>query len=593
MNLNLAFILISLSLIPGYMFSKIELPTVKSGTKDKVPDWENPAVVGREKEPAHCTYIPYADVQTALKNKLAQSPYYKSLNGLWKFSWVRKPADRPVDFYKDEYDVSQWEEIKVPGNWELQGYGVPIYTDEEYPFPANPPRIPHDYNPVGSYRRGFTVPEDWNSRQVFLHFGGVKSAMYAWINGKEVGYSQGSKTPAEFNITRYLREGQNTLAVEVYRWSDGAYLEGQDYWKISGIEREVFLFSTPNVMVRDFFVLGDLDESYVNGKLMVTVKMRNYTPEIPKNYSLRMELLDANNQPVFEAPLSEEIKFEGLNEAEIRFERIVENPARWSAETPNLYSLVLSLLNDSGQVIEVVGCRTGFRKVEIKGGQLLVNGLPIMIKGVNRHEHEPETGRVVSEEYMMKDIRLMKQFNINAVRTSHYPNVPRWYELCDQYGLYVVDEANIESHGMGFHPDRTLANKPEWKKAHMERTIRMVERDKNHPSIIIWSLGNEAGDGVNFESTYAWIKKRDPSRPVQYEPAGLKPHTDIVCPMYKQIQHLEEYLSRGLDDRPLILCEYAHAMGNSVGNLQDYWDYFEKHRELQGGFIWDWVDQGL
>ena len=326
---------------------------------------------------------------------------------------------------------------------------------------------------------------------------------------------------------------------------------------------------------------------------MVTVKMRNYTPEIPKNYSLRMELLDANNQPVFEAPLSEEIKFEGLNEAEIRFERIVENPARWSAETPNLYSLVLSLLNDSGQVIEVVGCRTGFRKVEIKGGQLLVNGLPIMIKGVNRHEHEPETGRVVSEEYMMKDIRLMKQFNINAVRTSHYPNVPRWYELCDQYGLYVVDEANIESHGMGFHPDRTLANKPEWKKAHMERTIRMVERDKNHPSIIIWSLGNEAGDGVNFESTYAWIKKRDPSRPVQYEPAGLKPHTDIVCPMYKQIQHLEEYLSRGLDDRPLILCEYAHAMGNSVGNLQDYWDYFEKHRELQGGFIWDWVDQGL
>ena len=256
MNLNLAFILISLSLIPGYMFSKIELPTVKSGTKDKVPDWENPAVVGREKEPAHCTYIPYADVQTALKNKLAQSPYYKSLNGLWKFSWVRKPADRPVDFYKDEYDVSQWEEIKVPGNWELQGYGVPIYTDEEYPFPANPPRIPHDYNPVGSYRRGFTVPEDWKGRQVFLHFGGVKSAMYAWINGKEVGYSQGSKTPAEFNITRYLREGQNTLAVEVYRWSDGAYLEGQDYWKISGIEREVFLFSTPNVMVPTFSSSG-------------------------------------------------------------------------------------------------------------------------------------------------------------------------------------------------------------------------------------------------------------------------------------------------------------------------------------------------
>ncbi len=593
MNLNLAFILISLSLIPGHMFSKIELLTVKPGMNDEVPDWENPAVVGRNKEPAHCTYIPYADIQTALKNNRAQSPYYKSLNGLWRFNWVRKPADRPADFYKDEFDVSQWGEIKVPGNWELQGYGVPIYTDEEYPFPANPPHIPHDYNPVGSYRRSFTVPEDWKNRQVFLHFGGVKSAMYVWVNGEELGYSQGSKTPAEFNITRYLRKGENTLAVEVYRWSDGAYLEGQDYWKISGIEREVFLFSTPNVMVRDFFVLGDLDESYGDGKLMVTAKVKNHAPEFPENHSVRMELFDGDDQPVFEAPIETEIEFEGSNEAEIRFEKRVENPAKWSAETPNLYSLVLSLLNDSGQVVEVVGCRTGFRKVEIKSGQLLVNGLPIMIKGVNRHEHEPETGRVVSEEYMMKDIRLMKQFNINAVRTSHYPNVPRWYELCDRYGLYVVDEANIESHGMGFHPDRTLANKLEWKEAHLERTVRMVERDKNHPSIIIWSLGNEAGNGVNFESTYAWIKRRDPSRPVQYEPAGIKPHTDIVCPMYKQIQHLEEYLSQGLGNRPLILCEYAHAMGNSVGNLQDYWDYFEKHRALQGGFIWDWVDQGL
>ena len=597
MNLKLsfilAFILVSMGLIPGFTFSKIELPKTKPGIDDEVFDWENPAVVGRNKEPAHCTYIPYANVQTALKNKRARSPYYKSLNGFWKFNWVRKPADRPVEFYRDEYDVSQWEEIKVPGNWELQGYGIPIYTDEEYPFPANPPHIPHDYNPVGSFRRGFAVPDDWKGRQVFLHFGGVKSAMYVWVNGKEVGYSQGSKTPAEFNLTRYLRDGENTLAVEVYRWSDGAYLEGQDYWKISGIEREVFLFSTPSVMVRDYFVLGDLDESYTDGKLMVTVKIRNYTSETPENYSLRMELFDADNQPVFEAPLSEDVRFEGSNEADVRFERTIENPAKWSAETPNLYSVVLSLLDDSGQTIEVVGCKTGFRKVEIKGGQLLVNGLPIMIKGVNRHEHEPETGRVVSEEYMMKDIRLMKQFNINAVRTSHYPNVPRWYELCDRYGLYVVDEANIESHGMGFHPDRTLANKPEWKEAHMERTIRMVERDKNHPSIIIWSLGNEAGDGVNFESTYAWIKKRDFSRPVQYEPAGINPHTDIVCPMYKQIQHLEEFLSRGLDNRPLILCEYAHAMGNSVGNLQDYWDYFEKHRELQGGFIWDWVDQGL
>lgn len=558
-----------------------------------VLDWENPAVIGRNKEPAHCTYIPYADREAALKNDAARSPYYVSLNGSWRFHWSRKPADRPLDFYRDDFDISQWDEIPVPSNWELLGYGVPIYTDVDYPFPARPPHIPHDYNPVGSYRRNFTVPDSWQERQVFLHFGSVKSAMYLWVNGKEIGYSQGSKIPAEFNITQYLREGDNTLAVEVYRWSDGAYLEGQDYWKISGIERDVFIYSNPQVMIRDFFVVGDLDEDYSDGNLMVRVEVKHYLKKPPEVIHVQMELFNADGQAIFQEPAVKKVEFRGLDRAEVCFERSVEKPLKWTAETPNLYSLLLTLKDQSGNNLEVISCKTGFRKVEIKGGQLLVNGVPITIRGVNRHEHEPETGRVVSEKYMMRDIQLMKQFNINAVRTSHYPNTPRWYEICDQYGLYVIDEANIESHGMGYAPERTLGNNPEWKEAHLDRTIRMVERDKNHPCIIIWSLGNEAGDGVNFEATYAWIKKRDPTRPVQYEQAGMRSHTDIICPMYRQIHHLEEYLRKGLNGRPLIMCEYAHAMGNSLGNLQDYWDFFEKHREIQGAFIWDWVDQGL
>jgi len=561
--------------------------------ENKTMDWENPAVFGRNKEAAHCTYIPYADTEGALKNNPAQSPYYLSLNGTWKFNWVKKPSERPVNFYKDNFDASKWNDIAVPGNWELQGFGIPMYTNTDYLFPANPPHIPHDYNPVGSYRRGFTVPESWNERQVFLHFGGVKSAMYVWVNGKEVGYSQGSKTPAEFNISKYLREGKNKLAVEVYRFSDGSYLEDQDYWKISGIERDVYLFSVPEVNIRDFHILADLDDSYKDGRLKVTAKVKNHLPVETDTYDVQIGLFDAQNEPVFDSPLSKEVKLGELEEGEIRFEQPIENPLKWTAETPNLYSLILSLKDNEGKTVEVVGSKTGFRKVEIRGGQLLVNGVPIMIKGVNRHEHEPETGRVVSEKYMVKDIQLMKRFNINAVRTSHYPNVPRWYELCDEYGLYVVDEANIESHGMGYNPDRTLGNNPEWKEAHLDRTISMVERDKNHPCIIIWSLGNEAGDGVNFGATYQWIKGRDPSRPVQYERALTGPHTDIVCPMYRTVQHLEEYLRKGLENRPLIMCEYAHAMGNSVGNLQDYWDFFDKHKELQGGFIWDWVDQGL
>ncbi|MFB0566015.1 MAG: glycoside hydrolase family 2 TIM barrel-domain containing protein [Candidatus Aminicenantaceae bacterium] len=567
------------------------LPESISGL-NKVNDWENPLVIGINKEPAHCTYIPYKDTITAMKNNPSQSPFYKSLNGIWKFNWVRKPADRPVDFYKDEYDTSNWNDITVPGNWELQGYGIPVYTNTDYPFEVNPPKIPHDYNPVGSYRRNFSIPESWNNRQIFLHFGGVNSAMSVWVNGRKIGYSQGSKTPAEFNVTQYVRKGKNTLAVEVYRWSDGSYLEDQDFWKISGIERDVFLFSTPNVAIRDFFVLGDLDDRYIDGMLKVTVEVKNYLSRARDDYHVHLDLINADGDSVFEEPIVKDVKLDKQEEITVNFEESVKTPDKWTAETPRLYSLILSLSDNTDKIIEVVTCKVGFRKIEIKEGQLQINGVPILIKGVNRHEHEPLTARVVSEKYMLKDIELMKKFNINAVRTSHYPNVPRWYELCDKYGLYVIDEANIESHGIGYDPAITLGNNPVWKKAHLDRTIRMVERDKNHPSIIIWSLGNEAGDGINFQATYKWIKARDSSRPVQYERAKQKPHTDIFCPMYARIEQLKEYAKRE-QKRPLIMCEYAHAMGNSVGNLQDYWDVIYEYKQLQGGFIWDWVDQGL
>jgi len=558
-----------------------------------VPDWENPEIFSVNKERPHSTFVPYDNVESALLGDVGRSPYVVDLNGQWKFHWVKAPDQRPEKFYKPEYDVSSWDSITVPGNWELAGYGVPIYTNVEYPFPAQPPLIPHYYNPVGSYKRTFSVPESWMDRQIFLHFGGVKSAFYVWVNGKKVGYSQGSKTPAEFNVTSLIQKGENDLAVEVYRWSDGAYLEGQDYWKVSGIERDVKLVSTPSVMIRDFFCSAGLDPSYQNGQAKVRTSLANLSEGSAVSYHLQFDLFNQDGEPVFRAPLKKYFTLHSGEEKGLDFELFVQAPNKWTAETPYLYTAVLSLFDSSEKCIESVSCRTGFRNVEIKDGQLCVNGIPIHIKGVNRHEHEPETGRVVSEKYMLRDILLMKKFNINAVRTSHYPNVPRWYELCDQYGLYVVDEANIESHGMGYDPGKTLGNNPLWGAAHLDRAMSLVERDKNHPSVIIWSMGNEAGDGVNFHAVYDWIKKRDPSRPVQYEQAGTRSHTDIVCPMYRHIPHLEAFLKEGLDGRPLIMCEYAHAMGNSVGNLQDYWDYFDKHKEIQGGFIWDWVDQGL
>jgi beta-galactosidase len=561
---------------------------------DETNDWENPQMIGQNKEPANCTLIPYAALGKAINGVREESVFYKTLNGNWRFHWVSKPSDRPLEFYRPDYDISEWDEIPVPSNWQMYGYGRPIYLNVRYPFKKNPPLIQHDYNPVGSYRTKFEVPACWIQRQIFIHFDGVESAFYLWINGQKVGYSQGSRTPAEFNITEYIQDGKNILAVEVFRWSDGSYLECQDFWRLSGIFRGVYLFSTPSIHIRDFEVNCDLDEEYQDAVLNVTARVRNYSAKAVENTKVEVSLLDAANNPV-----GSEVLLQGSSvyvspgaESIVKMKASVRNPLKWSAEKPHLYTVLVKLNNEKGEIIETESCKFGFRKVEIKEGQLLLNGAPILIKGVNRHEHDPDTGHAVSLDSMVKDILLMKQFNINTVRTAHYPDDPQWYELCDQYGIYVIDEANIESHGIGYRPENTLANKPEWKKAHLDRIISMVERDKNHPSVIIWSMGNEAGDGTTFEAASEWIHRRDPSRPVHYERAGRRPHTDIVCPMYSRIGSIVKY-AQEKQERPLIMCEYAHAMGNAVGNLKEYWDAIEEYKHLQGGSIWDWVDQGL
>jgi beta-galactosidase len=555
------------------------------------PDWENPQMIGRNKEAPRATSFPVASSVSAEIGEPESSPWVRSLNGSWSFYWSPNPAQRPVDFFRPEFDVSRWATIPVPANWQLHGYDYPIYTNIRYAWgDPDPPRVPHDFNPVGSYRRTFELPESWAGRQVFVSFDGVSSAFYLWVNGHDVGYSQDSRTPAEFNITRYLVPGDNVIAAEVYRYSDGSYLECQDFWRLSGIFRDVWLVSRDDLHIRDFQVHTDLDDSYRDAILGVDVLVRNLGPS-DRPFSLRGRLLD-DDGTVDDDDLSASAVAEAGGEVEVRLRRTMVNPPKWSAEEPNLFRLVVTLTEPGGGEVESVSTNVGFREVEISGGQLLVNGVAVLLKGTNRHEHDPDTAHVMSTEGMVRDILLMKRNNINAVRTSHYPDVPEWYDLCDRYGLYLIDEANIESHGMGYDPETTLGNNPDWNKAHMARTIAMVERDKNHPSVIIWSLGNEAGDGVNFTATSSWIRQRDPSRPVHYERAELGPNTDIFCPMYARIEEIVEYAETH-DDRPLIMCEYSHAMGNSNGNLADYWEAIQGHERLQGGFIWDWVDQGL
>jgi len=564
-------------------------------TSADLPDWENELVVARNKEPVHATLMPFDDPRQALKSRRDESPFHRSLNGKWRFKWVSEPAKRPMDFFQPGITVADWNEIDVPSNWEMRGYGTPIYTNIRYPFQKEPPRVtsepPKEFTsfkervPVGSYRRTFTIPRDWKGREVFVCFDGVASAFYLWINGQMVGYSEDSRTPAEFDITKYLQPGENVIAAQVFRWSDGSYLEDQDFWRMSGIFRDVYLWSAPAVHMRDFEVRTRLDDSYRNARLEIDADVVTYGGA-SVSHTIDAELLDAGGNAT---PVKAHASASAAGKVQLAAD--VVNPLKWSAEQPNLYTLLLTLRDSRGKVTEVYRQRIGFKAVEIKGGQLLVNGQPIYVKGVNRHEHDPENGQHVTREMMVKDIELMKQHNVNTMRTCHYPNVPEWYDLCDELGLYIIDEANIESHGMGYGKE-SLAKAPSWETAHMARTKAVVERDKNHACVIIWSLGNEAGNGVNFYKTYDWIKQRDPSRPVQYEQAGQDRNTDIYCPMYARIGNMIDYAKKN-PSRPLIQCEYDHSMGNSTGNLQDYWDAIESHPALQGGCIWDWVDQGL
>ncbi len=567
----------------------------------ELAEWQNPAIVELNKEAPHATLFPFDNRDLAIANQKDKSVNFHSLNGQWAFNWVRNQAERPKDFHKPGYDDSRWKSIAVPANWEVNGYGIPIYVNQPYEFTDKPfpPVVPTDYNPVGSYRKKFILKKEWNGKRIFIHLGAVKSAFYIWINGSKVGYSQDSKLPAEFDITDYIKPGENLIALEVYRWSDGSFLECQDFWRISGIERDVYLWAAPDVHIRDYWARTTLADNYTDGLIDLDINLKRFAKTPTEDCSIILELLNDKGQTYLKETIP--AKLNG-SEKELFINKKIKagKPLHWTAETPNLYTLLLSVKDSNGKTLETISSKVGFRKVEIKNGQLLVNGKAIYVKGVNRHEHNPETGHVVSEEQMIEEIRLMKTFNINAVRTSHYPNDPRWYELCDEYGLYVCDEANIESHGLGYRLNRTLGNNPKWREAHLKRLQGVVERDKNHPSVIMWSMGNEAGNGTNFYRGYEWMKERDPSRPIQYERAlvgwGINGrfewNTDIICPMYHWTDALES-MSTDQAERPVILCEYAHAMGNSVGNFKEYWDYFYQHPRMQGGFIWDWIDQAI
>ena len=555
--------------------------------EEKTPhDWENPAVNEINREAPRAYFIPYATAEQALQNDIWQSPDIQTLNGIWQFKLSHTPYVRPFYFFKDDYDTSDWTTIKVPANWEMEGFDVPIYVNVQYPHEATPPTIQKFYNPVGSYKRTFTIPENWTGRDIYLHFGAVSSAMYVWVNEQKVGYSQDSKTPAEFNITKYLKKGTNSLAVEVYRWSDGSYLEDQDFWRMSGMTRDVFLMARNPQHIRDFRVSSPLVNNYQDGEFSLAVEVTNSSEKNPA-ISVDAILMDGENKV---AVMTQPVQT-STQPVTVTLNTTIPSAKPWSSENPNLYQLLITLKDESGKVIEVLRQDVGFRTIEIKNAQLLVNGVAINVKGVDIHEHNDTSGHVQNEATMLKDILLMKSHNINAVRTSHYPEPERWYELCNQYGIFLVDEANIESHGMGYG-DKSLAKDPAWKDAHLFRTHNMFERDKNQPSVIIWSLGNEAGNGVNFEATYAYLKSVDQSRPVQYEQAHGGDNTDIMCPMYARIKNMEDY-AKSNPSKPFIQCEYAHSMGNSTGNLQDYWDVIEKYPSLQGGFIWDWVDQGI
>ncbi len=570
--------------------------------QDKTPYWEQPEVYEINKLPARASLTPYPSANEALLR--GDSKWVMDISGEWLFHWTATPAEAPEGFEAVNYDDSEWDTIAVPGNWEIEGYGYPIYTNVNYPHPKNPPFIPHDDNPTGCYRHTFNIPDEWEGRRIILHFESGLAAMHVWLNGQEVGYSEGTKTAVEFDITPYTTTGKNTLAIKGFRWADGSYLEDQDFWRLSGFDRGVKVYSVDKARIADLFVVADLDESYTSGLYNATVSLENSDSKTFKGV-LEVSLMKtwynySKEQFVCDKAITKftkSVTIDANSSLDVEFNRTLGNIAAWSNEDPRLYTTLVTLKDTKGNTIESTACNTGFRKVEIKDGVLLLNGKRLLINGVNIHEHNPATGHVISREIMLKDIWLMKQHNINAVRTSHYPQPTEWYDLCDIHGILLVDEANIEAHGCGtgyhksypeFHP----SHRDEWKGTHHDRVRSMVERDKNHPSVIIWSMGNESSDGEVYGEMYEWIHQRDKTRPVQLEQGYGGAHTDIICPMYSPFSELEAYASRKLS-KPYILCEYAHAMGNSTGNLREFYDIMSLSPHMQGGFIWDWVDQGI
>ncbi|HRU19708.1 MAG TPA: glycoside hydrolase family 2 TIM barrel-domain containing protein, partial [Kiritimatiellia bacterium] len=553
-------------------------------------EWENEQVNAVNREPARAAGFPLADARAALTPEEPQTPFRVSLNGMWRYQWSGSPDDRPAGFHEPEFDDARWFTLDVPSCVEMRGFGIPIYTNVKYPHARTPPKIGTAYNPVSAYRTRFTVPETWAGRPVFVRFDGVYSAFYLWVNGQYVGYSEDSKLPAEFNLTRYLKPGGNVMAVEVYRWSDGSYLEDQDMFRFSGIYRDVSLFSPPTAELRDFFVIAQPDADCRTAVLRVTSRARALGGRAVAA-TVRGELYDAENKPV-EAALPETrltLPADGTDvQAHVESPVGKERPPRlWSAEDPYLYTLVLTLEGDDGSR-DIRSCKVGFRRVDIREGKLLFNGRAIKFKGVNRHETSPENGRTISREDMLRDILLFKRHNIDTVRTAHYPDHYYWYQLCDRYGIYVVAEANVESHGMGYGKE-SLSHVPSWEKAHVERNVNHVENYKNHPSVVMWSLGNEAGPGKNFKAAYDAVKARDATRPVHYERAN--DIVDVDSHMYPTVEWLYE---RGKNTaKPFFLCEYAHAMGNALGNFKEYWEAFYSSESLSGGCIWDWIDQAV
>ncbi len=556
-----------------------------------LPEWQNKKITQLNTNPPHAHMEIYQSRQQALKGTEKASPYHQLLNGKWQFKWVSSPSQRIKDFHKPTFDATNWDLIPVPSNWQLHGYGYPIYSNIPYPFDISEQAVPTDFNPVGAYRHTFRVPESWDGRRILLSFDGVESAFYLWINGKKVGYSQGSRTVAEFDITDYLKEGENLLAAEVFRWSIGSYLEDQDFWRLSGIFRDVYISSTPQTHIRDYSVVTDLDENYKDADLVINADISNN--DQAALYTLKTTLLDHQNQVIKETEKEIQPQEKITN---ISIEQLIENPQKWTAETPYLYTLLLNITNDQGKVIETLSSKVGFREIEIKNSRLLVNGEKVLLKGVNRHEHSAETGHYVSKEEMERDIKLMKQNNINAVRTSHYTNMPLWYQLCDEHGLYVISEANIETHEFGNDKDNALSNDTSWQEIHVDRVKRMVYAFRNHPSIIMWSFGNESGDGPNAEAAYKWAKSFDPTRPFHNEGStsgkGLWDHADVYSQMYTLPEQCRELINER-QDKPFMLCEYAHAMGNGCGDLESYTNILYEDNTFIGAFVWDWMDQGL